>query len=407
MITVRNKRGKHLADIEFNFGGAIVQAENLGQHDPISEVGLLVQGHIENSGYQVCSDEISRFQMLLGRSLSQGEIIENVTLTGDRLSSMRNKRNIDSTPAPPESAEFSSSVFETTIMYPHRIAKQEYEGLVGVEDIKARLEKEGSVLISRDSLEAWSKQHHKDKIVSACSIFEKRLPLIVFGGDVGTGKTALAESFGDMIARKLNTQIILLKISVQTRGSGLVGEMTQLINKAFKEAQKVAREEGCPVILLLDEADTLAQSREAAQMHHEDRAGVNALIQGIDDLKASRAPMLVVFCTNRIGAIDPAIKRRAAIIHDFKRPKESQLAELLSRCFGDIGLTKAELTRLAKSAGPNGNRTYGFTYSDVVTRLVPAAVMESYPDSPLSFERISTALDKTSPTPPFSQESGD
>ena len=32
------------------------------------------------------------------------------------------------------------------------------------------------------------------------------------------------------------------------------------------------------VILLVDEADALAQSREAAQMHHEDRAGVNAFL---------------------------------------------------------------------------------------------------------------------------------
>jgi hypothetical protein len=63
--------------------------------------------------------------------------------------------------------------------------------------------------------------------------------------------------------------------------------MTQLISAAFdctiEEATKLkgsgGRSRGA-VILLIDEADALAQSREFAQMHHEDRAGVNAFIRG-------------------------------------------------------------------------------------------------------------------------------
>ena len=57
------------------------------------------------------------------------------------------------------------------------------------------------------------------------------------------------------------------------------------------------------VILLVDEADAIAQSREAAQMHHEDRAGVNAFIRGIDRLANSKLPAAVIMCTNRIGAL--------------------------------------------------------------------------------------------------------
>ena len=34
-------------------------------------------------------------------------------------------------------------------------------------------------------------------------------------------------------------------------------------------------------ILLIDEADALAQSPAQSQMHHEDRAGVNALVRKI------------------------------------------------------------------------------------------------------------------------------
>ena len=74
------------------------------------------------------------------------------------------------------------------------------------------------------------------------------------------------------------------------------------------------------MVLVIDEADALAQSREMAQMHHEDRAGVNALIRGIDELAGRRLPIAVVLCTNRPDAIDPAVRRRAAEIFRFERP---------------------------------------------------------------------------------------
>ena len=47
---------------------------------------------------------------------------------------------------------------------------------------------------------------------------------------------------------------------------------------------------------VVDEADSLAQSREQTQMHHEDRAGVNALLRGIDDFTTEGLPIVVVLC---------------------------------------------------------------------------------------------------------------
>ena len=71
--------------------------------------------------------------------------------------------------------------------------------------------------------------------------------------------------------------------------------MTNLLSKAFAEVKHVARRahagrrHNAGIVLLIDEADALAQSRELAQMHHEDRAGVNALIRGIDDLQKCKS----------------------------------------------------------------------------------------------------------------------
>lgn len=70
-------------------------------------------------------------------------------------------------------------------------------------------------------------------------------------------------------------------------------------------------------MLLIDEADALAQSRENAQMHHEDRAGVNAFIRGIDRIANQKLPAAVLMCTNRLKALDPAVQRRAAEVLTF------------------------------------------------------------------------------------------
>lgn len=403
IINLKNDKGKHLESIDLDIEGVVAEAERSRSGDPISQASLIIQRFIKEKGYEIGQDELLSFQATLGKSLSEGVFPSNITMVVDKIKNLY-KHKVSKEPtlggnSLPEIPE----IFEAIIEYPNKQAENEYQNLVGLDDLKNRLIIEGSLLLSIEDLEKWSKKHHKNRIISACLAFEKRLPLVVFGGDIGTGKTALAESFGDPMAKLLKTKIYLLRISVQTRGTGLVGEMTQLISKAFRETKKIAQDTQSPVILLIDEADTMAQSREASQMHHEDKAGVNALIQGIDHLRTVNQAILVVFCTNRLGAIDPAIIRRAAIVHEFRRPDQEQLKKMFGMYFEDIGLTNEQIMELVKLAGPTETRKYGFTYSDIVNKIIPNAIMEAYPDSPLTFNDVLSAITRTQPTPPFKE----
>jgi hypothetical protein len=49
-----------------------------------------------------------------------------------------------------------------------------------------------------------------------------------FAGDVGTGKTALAERFGDAVAQDIDLRVTLFFLSLNARGTGVVGDMTTL-----------------------------------------------------------------------------------------------------------------------------------------------------------------------------------
>jgi AAA+ superfamily predicted ATPase len=133
-------------------------------------------------------------------------------------------------------------------------------------------------------------------------------------------------------------------------------------------------------------------------MHHEDRAGVNALIRGIDTVAAEQIPVVVIMCTNRLDAIDPALQRRAVDIFRFLRPNDEQRTEILHRALSSIGFTKAEIGRLVEATGPREGRP-GFTYSDLRQRLLPEILFDVFPDKQVEFDRAIEIAEKMSPTP--------
>jgi SpoVK/Ycf46/Vps4 family AAA+-type ATPase len=300
-------------------------------------------------------------------------------------------------------------LFEAVVELPDTAMRRRYDGLVGLDGIKDRLSKEAQLLLHPASLEQWSEKFHQTRI-RACDAFADRHPVFLFAGDVGTGKTALAESFGDEIARSISLPIFLYRLSLASRGSGAVGEMTQLLAAAFDEVRHVAnrprshdRKHSSAVILLIDEADSLAQSRENTQMHHEDRAGVNALIRGINSLTEHQLPVLVILATNRLHAIDPAIRRRAAATFLFDRPDDSQRQIALTRLLEGIRPTAAEIAELVKATGPVNGRPYGYTYSDLYQRLLPAGVLAAYPDQAMTVQLLLDTAATVAPTPPFEE----
>lgn len=304
-------------------------------------------------------------------------------------------------------APSTNELFEGASNFPDADAQERLAALVGLDDQKSRLTKILSLLIHPTQLEAWAKRHHPGANDIARTVL-RRPPLVVLAGDVGSGKTELAETVGDAVARQLDTDITLLPLSLSTRGQGRVGEMTQLLSAAFEHTLTYAKRfKGSGerarggLILLVDEADALAQSREAAQMHHEDRAGVNAFIRGVDRIANARVPAAVIMCTNRLGSLDPAVKRRAADILSFNRPDGDQRRAVLAGPLKSLGLSPADVDRLVVATGPTDGRKYGFTFSDLTQRLLPGIVLDAYPGRAVDGARALDVTRRMIPTPPF------
>ncbi|GJE41548.1 AAA family ATPase [Methylobacterium soli] len=298
-------------------------------------------------------------------------------------------------------------LFERRITYPDFEPQERLARLVGLDEHKTRLTKVLALLVNPDGLNSWAERHHPGARHLLDAVL-RRPPLVVLAGDVGSGKTELAETIGDAVARQEDIEITLLPLSLSTRGQGRVGEMTQLLSSAFDhtvaEASRMKAASGRArgaVILLVDEADALAQSREAAQMHHEDRAGVNAFIRGIDRLANARLPAAVIMCTNRLSALDPAVRRRAAEVLSFARPSVEQRRHVLSTRLEPFGLGRTHLEALVAATGPRNGNEFGFTFSDLTQRLLPSIVLDAYPSKAVSGSRAVEIARSLTATPPF------
>ncbi|AMX98797.1 AAA family ATPase [Mesorhizobium ciceri] len=297
-------------------------------------------------------------------------------------------------------------LFDRRLEFPDLDARRRLTRLVGIDEAKERLTKMLGILVNPAGPRAWAKKHHPNAQV-LLDYLERRPPLVILAGDVGSGKTELAETIGDAIARQEDIPVTLYPLSLSTRGSGKVGEMTRLVSAAFdltlEAATRLQRGDGRAtggVILLVDEADALTQSREDAQMHHEDRAGVNAFIRGVDQLAAKRVPAAVILCTNRLSAIDPAVQRRAAEIFSFHRPNSEQRRAVLDGPLTEAGLRPSDVERIVSATGEDHVRP-GFTYSDLTQRLMPTLVLDAYPDRPITAVRALELAKSIRPTPPF------
>lgn len=299
-----------------------------------------------------------------------------------------------------------ATLFERRMVYPNPAARDRLGRLVGLDSHQDRLTKILSLLVNPGGLKRWSDKYYPGAGMLLDSVLN-RPRLVILAGDVGSGKTELAETVGDAVARQEGIEVFLLPLSLSARGQGRVGEITQLITTAFdfaiKEASALmsAQAEGA-VILLVDEADALAQSREGVDMHHENVSGVNAFIRGIDRLANAGLPAAVIMCTNRYSAIDPAVRRRAADVLLFGRPEEDQRRHLLGPQLAELGFSPSEITSIIEATGPRGERP-GFTYSDLTQRLLPAIVLDAYPDRAIDPQRALAMAIEMRPTPPFKE----
>ena len=271
-------------------------------------------------------------------------------------------------------------------------------GLVGFEERYRLASGDLRLLLEREEVRQWSKQRY-GVVIGACQWAEDRHPLAIFSGDVGTGKTVTAECLANRLCQDLKREGRLLKVSASIRGSGLHGDMSRQISSAFSDVSEQAGKRRL-AFLLVDEADSIATERSTEQMHQEEKAGVNFLIQGLDSIRSKNGRAVALLCTNRVAVLDSAVVRRAACHLEFCRPSFGEAVQLLTQDLCGTGITDTQIEMLAKQTvgGSKGGKV-GYTFSDFRQRLYPRAIAHAYPDSELTWEILRKAAEDVHATP--------
>lgn len=297
-------------------------------------------------------------------------------------------------------SNMADTVFENIVDIPNQDIESKSKSLIGFDDKFNRVYGNFKLMLDSEGLVDWQKKYHPNGL-DIIEHISDRYPLIILEGDVGTGKTATAEALADRITRELDREGFFMKLSTRVRGEGLHGEMGNLVNDAFDELKKQAGKRRL-AFLLIDEADAIATTRGTDQMHQEEKAGVNTLIQKIDELREMKGRTILMMSTNRLHFLDEAIVRRAALVIKFERPNDSERMELIQTDLKGVELREDELIKLVQLTGPENHDGVGYSYSDLRLKVFPEAVARSFPNRPISFNVLQSVIDDVEPSPVIS-----
>ncbi len=180
---------------------------------------------------------------------------------------------------------------------------------------------------------------------------------VLLHGPPGTGKTLLAKA----VANESDAHFILL--NGPEIMSKYYGESEKKIRDIFEEAEKTA-----PAIIFIDEIDAIAPKREDVGGEVERRV-VSQMLTMMDGLK-SRGKVIVIGATNRINALDPALRRPGRFDREIEVGVPSKEGRLQILKIHTRGMPLTKNVNLDDLAG----KTHGFVGADLESLTKEAAM---------------------------------
>lgn len=163
--------------------------------------------------------------------------------------------------------------------------------------------------------------------------YGKKIPSgILLYGPPGCGKTFIIEA----LAAEIDTDVYLMDIG--NTGSKFINQTSNNIKKAFDFIKKKGDESEKPVILFMDEMDSMTFERNGG-INEENLKQVATMLKSIEE--AQKHNVIVIGASNKFDLIDPAIRRKFEVKEYVGIPDFDQRKTMLHSALKDKTKAKA------------------------------------------------------------------
>lgn len=178
------------------------------------------------------------------------------------------------------------------------------------------------------------------------------LPLhgvILLVGPPGTGKTSLARGLAHRTAESFRGgKFRLLEVEPHTLTSAAMGKTQRAVSDLFSQSIAEAATSG-PVIVLLDEVETLAADRFKMSMEANPidvHRATDAVLVQLDLLAEQNPQLLFVATSNFPQAVDSAFTSRCDLVMQIPLPDAEACSAILQNCLVGLGRTYPAISKL-------------------------------------------------------------
>jgi pachytene checkpoint protein 2 len=216
-------------------------------------------------------------------------------------------------------------------------------------------------------------------------------------GPPGTGKSSLARGVAQVVAERLvedgvSEEVIFAEVDPHALPSQMLGESQRNTMNLLEKSLPELAAKGRPVVVVIDEVNTLATSRSLATGGRDPvdvMRATEAALRGIDYLAAAAPNVVVLGTSNFVATIDEAMLDRMDLAVEIQLPAATEIEAILRDTMAElpaVAIAGNEYQDLAGIlVGRSGRDIRKLVLEAIVTREGPI-------DSELTVDHIERAL---------------